>query len=233
MNVRSVSSSLWSSLLELYYSFYFAIRIVGANIQIVFEYSVLSPSESKQHWLRCRCSRSITSHTNITSGGYRNVSGLTILRIRLINRWNLLYNGLCRNIWAVAAWSKIGRRRTGYEHYTRSAVWSCSKCQRQPASRHFFMNGAPWLCSVGLPTKLAYSVHQTALNLRLAYINKRTARAATRWKQPSSSSSSNNNNNGLAVARRWTRGDDQSKEHLCSLLYSPPLMSNIVYTARR
>jgi hypothetical protein len=55
--------------LELYYSFYFAIRIFGANIRIVFEYSVPSPSESKQHWLRCRCSRSFTSRTNITSGG--------------------------------------------------------------------------------------------------------------------------------------------------------------------
>jgi hypothetical protein len=48
--------------LELYYSFYFAIPIFGANIRIVFEYSVPSPSpsESKQHWLRCRCSRSFT-----------------------------------------------------------------------------------------------------------------------------------------------------------------------------
>jgi hypothetical protein len=39
-----------------------------------------------------------------------------------------------------------------------------------PRPQNFFMNGAPWLCSVGLPTKLAYSVHQTALYLRLAYI---------------------------------------------------------------
>jgi hypothetical protein len=125
--------------LELYYSFYFAIRIFGANIRIVFEYSVPSPSpsESKQHWLRCRCSRSFTSRTNITHGGYRNISGLTLLRKRLINRWNLLYNGLRRHIRAVAAWSKIGRRRTGYERYTRSAVWSYSKCQRQPASPAF------------------------------------------------------------------------------------------------
>jgi hypothetical protein len=34
-------ASLQSSI-ELYYSFYFAIRIVGANIRIVFEYSVPS-----------------------------------------------------------------------------------------------------------------------------------------------------------------------------------------------
>jgi hypothetical protein len=46
--------------------------------------------------------------------------------------------------------------------------------------QNFFVNGGLWLCSVGLPTKLAYSVHQTALYLRLACIHKRAARAATR-----------------------------------------------------
>jgi hypothetical protein len=36
--------------------------------------------------------------------------------------------------------------------------------------QNFFMNGAPWLCSIGLPTKLAYCVHQTRLYFHLAHI---------------------------------------------------------------
>jgi hypothetical protein len=45
-------------------------------------------------------------------------------------------------------------------------LFDCAaNASNSPRPRHvqnFFMNGAPWLCSVGLPMKFAYSVHQTA-----------------------------------------------------------------------
>jgi hypothetical protein len=137
---------------------------------------------------------------------------------------------------AVAAWSKIGWRHTGYERHTRSAVWSCSNFQRQPASPAFPDFFCEW-CAVALfrrptnETRLLCTSNGALLTLGVH--NKRAAHAATLWNQPSSNNDNNNNNNWLAVARRWTRGDDRSKEHLCSLLYSPQLLSNIVYTARR
>jgi hypothetical protein len=47
---------------------------------------------------------------------------------------------------------------------------NASNSPRPQRFPNFLMNGAPWLCSVGLPTKLAYSVHQTGLFLCLAYL---------------------------------------------------------------
>jgi hypothetical protein len=47
---------------------------------------------------------------------------------------------------------------------------NASDSPRPRRFQNFFMNGAPWPCSVGLPTKLAYSVHQTALYLRNSHL---------------------------------------------------------------
>jgi hypothetical protein len=109
---------------ELYYSFYFAIRIFGANIRIVFEYSVPSPSpsESKQHWFRCRCSRSFTSRTNITSGGYRNVSVLMLLRIRLVDSSTDYIYSTTAFVEIFGRLLRDQKSADGYERNTRSAV---------------------------------------------------------------------------------------------------------------
>jgi hypothetical protein len=96
-------------------------------------YSLPSPSGSKQHWLCCRCNCLFTSHTNVTSGGYRNVCGQSLLRI-----YSLIDEIHFPMTFTVIIGQLLNdqKRLTAYRVRSSHAV-SCLIMQQMPAAAHF------------------------------------------------------------------------------------------------